>query len=103
MGVKKSEGRRDWCFTLNNYTDSDKEILHASGAKYIFYGHEKCPTTGTPHLQGYIYFKDAVSFKTIKRHLPRANIRPCDGTTAQNQRYCGKDGVDLFEQGVAPK
>lgn len=67
---------RCWCFTLHNYTEAD--ILYLSStldtAKYAFQ-EEVCPTTGTPHLQGMIYFDNARSFSDMKRYHSKWNIR----------------------------
>lgn len=103
MPPKRDDGVRAWCFTVNNYTDNDKALIADSGARYIIYGHEICPTTGTPHLQGYIYFKSAITLSALKKHLPRAKLIQCKGTTAHNQKYCKKEGVEIFEQGDDPK
>lgn len=49
---------RRWCFTLNNYTVADLDRLNgmvkAGEARFLGYGKEIAPTTGTPHLQAYI-------------------------------------------------
>lgn len=57
----------------------------------------------TPHLQGYIHFKDAISFRQCKRLLgDRAHIEKSQGTAAENRTYCTKDG-DYFECGIMPE
>jgi len=85
---------RRWCFTLNNYTA--EEIAHIKTYfdkdKYVI-GEEICPTTGTPHLQGYFNVKNAISFATVKRILPRANIRQCNGNEKSNFIYCTKESI----------
>lgn len=63
--VKKgsSQTSRYWGFTWNNYTeDNVQRLLNLSPdlVKYIVFGYEVCPTTGTPHLQGWVEFKNAV-------------------------------------------
>lgn len=48
-----------WCFTLNNYTNENfEEIINICEFYKLEYsiGREKAPTTGTPHLQGFIVF-----------------------------------------------
>ena len=41
-------------FTLNNYSEDEYlNILNSEYFKYVIIGKEICPTTGTPHLQGY--------------------------------------------------
>lgn len=59
-----------WCFTYNNYTFENEKLISAIIKQYCKYGcfsREKCPTTGTPHLQGYIEFK--------RRHRPTEKFK----------------------------
>lgn len=46
----------------------------------------------TPHLQGYLRFKNPVSFQSLKKKLPRARITRCNGSENDNFRYCSKEG-----------
>lgn len=89
---------RAWCFTINNYTELPE--LHAD-CKYICYGEEICPTTGTPHLQGYCYFKAAKSLSAASKYFPRGHLVPAAGSSGQNKLYCSKDGI-FHEYGKAP-
>lgn len=46
-----------FCFTLNNYNDDDLEKLKEYAqqwCQFAIIGKEIAPTTGTPHLQGYM-------------------------------------------------
>lgn len=93
---------KHWAFTLNNYTDQEYEtIISKTGATYCIVGKETAET-GTPHLQGHLYFSKKISAAKIKTatcsriHLeiarnPRASID-----------YCRKDG-DYVEIGTIPK
>jgi hypothetical protein len=95
---------RDWCFTYNNYTAEEEEMLKTDkDILYMIYGHEIAPTTGTPHLQGYFYFKNAKTRSAIKKRYKRISVRPCNGSAEQNRAYCIKDGKDIVEIGVMPK
>lgn len=94
---------RGWCFTINNYTEKDEAELKELKCVYMIYGHEVAPTTGTPHLQGYVYFKDAKTMKTVSKCIPRASLHEANGTADHNYVYCTKDGVDIVERGVRPK
>ena len=98
---------RGWCFTLNNYTDSDYTSVCALSAQYLIVGKE-VGEEETPHLQGYIYFPNGKSFTAVKRtfrvalghehtHLERAL-----GTPEQNKTYCSKGG-DFVEVGQCPR
>jgi len=95
---------RAWCFTLNNYNEVDERHLQttiADLARYIVYGREIAPTSGTPHLQGYVYFHNQRQHRAVSRLLPRSMVQPSKGTAQQNRTYCTKDG-DFFEQGEIP-
>lgn len=85
---------RGWCFTLPNYTDDEIKILDALECDYMVYGREVAPTTQTPHLQGYIYFKNARQFSAMKKCLPeRAHLEAAKGSPQQNDTYCSKEGA----------
>lgn len=65
-GTAPSCGRSErWLFVLNNYTTDEEEKISklienkALKIKYLVFGREIAPTTGTPHLQGFIVFKSA--------------------------------------------
>lgn len=84
---------RAWCFTLNNYDDTDERAIKDIECQFLIYGREIAPTTNTPHLQGYIYFKNAISFDSIKKKLPnKCHIEKAMGSPQQNVKYCSKDG-----------
>lgn len=93
----KSLGKRGrkWCFTLNNYSENEITQIHKNleNEKYIF-GKEK-GKSGTPHLQGYVEFKNAKSLDKMKKLIPRAHFEKALGTLEQNKKYCSKDG-DYF-------
>lgn len=90
---------RDWCFTLNNYTPEEvaalKTLAEDGKVKYIVWGYEVAPTTGTPHLQGYMEFPRDRQRSTIVR-MPGcarlANVQERHGTQEQAINYCKKDG-----------
>lgn len=66
---------RAWSFTLNNYTEADILFLTSTlnTERYCFQ-EEIAPTTGTPHLQGMIYFKNGKSFTELKKLHRRWNL-----------------------------
>lgn len=94
---------RGWCFTINNYTDDDiLEILYMhDNAVYTVFGFE-VGEKGTPHIQGYTYFKNPIRFSTIKGLLTRANLREARGSADKNYDYCTKDN-DFYEFGDRPE
>jgi len=95
---------RGWCITLNNYTEEDIGRLDelSTISMYLCYGKEVAPSTGTPHLQGYIYFENAKSFATLLKLLPKgSHIEVAKGNALENKAYCEKDG-DFYEFGTIP-
>ena len=74
-----------WCFTIPNYTDGTLQSLRAlSGSgcvAYLVFGREIAPTTGTPHLQGYVRFNTRKRFACVQRLLPQCHL-----TSAQDHR-----------------
>lgn len=104
---KKSAGRsRGYVFTLNNYTPEEVEnvklLADTDEVRYLVFGHEVAPTTGTPHLQGFILFENQTAFGTVRKLIPRANIQTRRATDFQASEYCKKEG-DFFEAGTAPQ
>jgi len=93
---------RGWCFTRNNYNDED--ILRvedvSSIATYLIYGKE-VGDSGTPHLQGYVYFENSKSFSKITKLLPHCHLEVQKGTGCEASEYCKKDG-DYKEFGTLP-
>lgn len=92
---------RAWCFTLNNYEEPDYAAIALLGAQYTIYGKE-IGESGTPHLQGYVYFKTARTLASLKKKLPRAHWEVRKGSHGQASEYCRKDG-DVVEYGVPPE
>lgn len=93
---------RGWVFTLNNYTVEDEEKLSdGRGSMYLLYGKE-IGEEGTPHLQGYIYYKSQRTFSAVKKKLgDRFHIEKQRGTIEEAVDYCKKDG-SIVELGTAP-
>lgn len=66
---------------------------------YICFGHELCPTTQKPHLQGYIEWSNGTSsLSALKTLLGKSNIKPCPiriepgrECRAANTKYCSKN------------
>lgn len=99
---------RDWCFTINNYQNLEPGVLatlkaNMSTGKYWILGKEVCPTTGTPHLQGFFWLEHARTWSSIRRMLAPAKawFKKCKGTAWQNFVYCSKM-KDFEEWGRRP-
>lgn len=105
---------RTWCFTLNAYTEEELDVLmdeDNDDIQYICFGKEVAPTTGTPHLQGWVHFKQRVSMAICKGKLGgrRFHVESCKGNYEQNELYCRKtreeDDVpndDVYCRGTLP-
>lgn len=105
---------RNWCFTINNYTEEDFVRMSALGQlcndaenspiRYLIYGLELGEEKKTPHIQGFIIYHNAKTLKTMKKHFhPTAHLEPArvkDLTLAAD--YCKKEGK-YFEFGEPPK
>lgn len=98
---------RNWCFTWNNPPEDALEQLKAfKGLRYFLFCKEIAPTTGTPHLQGFIILGDACTFTSLKARNPNVSHwekmlgKPIDSTI-----YCtkeAKDDSDVYEYGDPP-
>lgn len=91
---------RSWCYTLNNYTDDELALIRAFEAAYQVIGFE-VGEQGTPHLQGYIQWKNPRTLKGMKKLMPRAHLERRMGTIDQAVDYCKKDGK-FEEYGTKP-
>lgn len=100
-----SAQNQNWCFTLNNYTD--EQVLHLQllaedpRVAYLVIGREVAPTTGTPHIQGFVRFNSRLRLSSVRALLPVCHCTSARGTAEQNRIYCIKDG-DFDEWGTCP-
>lgn len=94
------ERSRNFCFTLNNYSEAELEIVKSWDSKYLIFGKE-VGESGTPHLQGYVSFQNAKTLTALKKFSARAHWEIARGTPKQASEYCEKDG-DVFEKGTRP-
>lgn len=95
---------RDWCYTINNWTEEEYESVIALPARYHVCAKE-VGETGTPHLQGYIVFPNTKTFSAVKALMPRAYLGARRGTHEQASEYCKKPETDpslIFESGELP-
>jgi len=77
--------------------------------RYLCYALEQGERAETPHLQGYVAFKQSITLSAIKAGFGgrwrRAHLEVARGTAAQNKAYCSKQVTDtnpLFEWGDIP-
>lgn len=79
---------RGWCFTINNYTNEDwsqvdqmyQDAVYGCDAREV--GEQ-----GTPHIQGYVYFKNEKTMKRVSKYIKRAHLKIANGTGEQNRIY----------------
>lgn len=113
--MSKDIKSRRYCYTIHNYTKKDLRRFHKLAEclekhRYICYGLEVAPDTGTPHIQGYIelnsaqrlsylhnYFNFTRNGEMLKFHIDIAN-----GTAEQNRKYTSKEN-DFYEFGEPTK
>lgn len=91
---------RNWCFTVNNYSDVDENLFKEANCKYMVYGRE-VGAEGTPHLQGFIVFENAKHLGGVKTLHASAHWEIAKGNCEQNRIYCTKQ-LDFVETGVIP-
>lgn len=89
-----------WCFTVNNYTEDEKDIPLAWASQYVVVG-EEVGEEGTPHLQGFVIFTANKRLAAVKKLCERAHWEIARGTAEQAALYCKKDGR-YIEQGALP-
>lgn len=91
---------RAWVFTRNGTHDSSVE--DQLDCRYICYGRESAPTTGTLHLQGYVYFRNGKTLRAVRALLPGCHVEIARGSFKSNHVYCSKGG-NFVERGDPPK
>lgn len=101
---------KQWCFTLNNYTQEDVDRLSATnpdgsstlrGVTYILFGRE-VGESGTPHLQGTVCFSHRKYRSGAIAVIGQAHFEVTRSLDA-SIRYCKKEDENPIEIGVPPK
>lgn len=104
MAESRSKG---WVITLNNYTEDEWEAYQQLGGhphvSYVI-GAKEQGEGGTPHIQGYVEFKNRKKLSTVKRITPlqRAHLEPRRGTPQEAADYCRKEDGETYEYGSLP-
>lgn len=89
---------RRFVFTCNNYESIPTSI--SSDVRYLLFAEEIAPTTGTPHIQGYVEFYRQEYFSTIQQILQNlfgnsSHIAPARGTVQQQIVYISKQNTPI--------
>lgn len=95
---------RAWCFTLHKYSEKDWVHFQSIECEYLVMGKERGKSGNTPHIQGYIYFRNPRTIKGAKAQFQNKTIHlECArGNAKQNEIYCTKEGIESFEKGRRP-
>lgn len=89
----------------------DVERLRSISDGYILFGYEEAPTTGTKHLQCFLYWKNPKTWDATRKCLPArsSKLQATKGSIQQNINYCKKideetgEPKNMFEEyGIAP-
>jgi hypothetical protein len=100
-----SKRQRRWSLTLNNPTDEVLAHLNEIDARYVKYAifAQEVGEKGTPHIQGFIHFKNAKTLTATKKFLgsEKWHLEVSQGTDFENREYCTKDD-QWFEIGEVP-
>lgn len=96
-----------WCFTVNSgveETDARLSQLEVDDDEcpisYILFGREIAPTTGRPHLQGFVAFRERKRLSQARALIGEAHMEPARRID-KAMTYCKKEG-DCVELGEPP-
>lgn len=95
---------KNWCFTLNNYTEDDINMISSIVPEIctLCVVGKEVGASGTPHLQGFCSFK--VKCRPMSLLLsPKIHWEKCKGNAAQNIAYCEKDDDVIIRHGLPAK
>jgi len=96
---------RTWCFTENNPEAVVPFVFDENTMKYLVYQLETAPTTGTPHFQGYLVWKNPQALTKCRSLNARISWRVANGTAQENTTYCSKEprNAPTVVHGVMPE
>lgn len=101
MTAQSKTRSRNWCFTVNNYTANQIEVIQGLTCRYIIYGKE-VGEQGTPHLQGYVSFAAGKTLSATRTCFPAGvHLTASLGSAEQNITYCSKEN-DTWSKGTPP-
>lgn len=81
---------RNYCFTLNNWTEEEYLALKKLDFLYMVVGKE-VGESGTPHLQGYVEFQNGKRLSSLKKINNRIHWEARMGTQTEAINYCMKE------------
>ena len=97
--VKRLRARR-WSFTLNNYTEDEIVSMshHFRGLTFVI--GKEVGAEGTPHLQGYVEFKNQRDLSKLKTINERCHWEKSMGNRESNFEYCTKEDKNAIKNTV---
>lgn len=87
-------------FTYNNYKDPE-EPSEWPDVEYIVWQEEVAPDTGTPHLQGYVFFCKKKRLSELKSINSLVHWEVKRGSAEQARAYCMK--AESRKPGTLPR
>lgn len=97
-----SSSARNWCLTINNYTDDDIACFKQDPEMFKYWGYApEVGENGTPHLQAFVCTVRKMRMSGVKRLFPRAHVEMMKGTVADSEAYCSKSSA-LTVYGTPP-
>lgn len=106
---RKLEGEKihiayHWVLTWNNYPKNWKDFFEdrRSLIEKLYIGVETCPTTGTPHLQGWLRLSkknNVITYLTMPKQIHWAPMSR-NATEKQNTMYCSKVHGEYLSWGI---
>lgn len=101
-----------YVFTFNNWDEEGKGKLKNLDSLWMIWCEEIAPTTGTPHLQGFIQFQSKRHWTALCGSVPGCYFAPAKGSAKENWTYIRKTLADhqaagrgddtFYEQGTRP-
>lgn len=88
--------RKNWCFTLNNWTENEKNQLINSMYSQLRFGKE-IGENGTPHLQGNIIFYNTYRLSGLRRHFnPRIHWEPTQSAERAGNYVLKENDYEIY-------
>lgn len=104
----KTGSHQGFCFTHNNWAPEDaamyKKAFDKGFFRWVIWGKETAPTTGTPHLQGFFWTSTMQQLANVKKKFKGSWVDvpgKTKGPTYWNQ-YCSKQDVEMTSYGIQP-
>lgn len=88
--------KRPFFKDLDSVENYFKALREFGNLKYAVYQYER-GENGTPHIQGFIIYKNSKRFKNVKQDFPTAHIQAPNGSNVENRDYCTKKDTRIAE------